>query len=208
LCTGRYYKYLLCSYLFEYSAVKKSVGGGYILSCLIKVLVPYKEEYEIIAAVLREERAKNARDSSTHDAMRIYKEEPEKKAYRAQGTRIINRDDKKLFLHHASAEDKSSALGDADSDQKFKIEGLAHREIGNENNGNQILAHITELLSMNGREYCSFSVPLRSGTAEFWPLRSSLSDHKYRQGNAQDNVQSSTKEYDVRSTQRRTMLKT
>jgi hypothetical protein len=136
--------------------------------------VPYKEEYEIIAAVLREERAKNARDSSTHDAMRIYKEEPEKKAYRAQGTRIINRDDKKLFLHHASAEDKSSALSDADSDQKVKMEGLAHREIGNEKNGNQILAHITELLSMNGQECCSFSVPLRSGTAEFWPLRSSL----------------------------------
>jgi hypothetical protein len=53
--------------LFAYEAVENSVGGGYIPSRLIKVLVPDKEEYEILADVLREERAKNSRDSSMDD---------------------------------------------------------------------------------------------------------------------------------------------
>jgi hypothetical protein len=69
-------------------------------------------------------------------------------------------------------------------------------------------------------------VALRSGTAEYAPLRNSLSDRNYRQGNEQDNVQGNTEEDDVpgntrettcratqrkitcRATQRRTMLKT
>jgi transcriptional regulator CtsR len=50
--------------LFAYGAVEKPIGGGYIPSRLIKVLVQDKEEYEILGDVLREERAKNSRDSS------------------------------------------------------------------------------------------------------------------------------------------------
>jgi hypothetical protein len=53
--------------LFEYGAVKKPVGGGYLPSRLIKVLVPDKEEYEIFTDVLREEREKNVHDSSMDD---------------------------------------------------------------------------------------------------------------------------------------------
>jgi hypothetical protein len=60
---------------------------------------------------------------------------------------------------------------------------------------------IVEPLTMNGRESCSFSVALHSGTAEYAPLRSILSDSNYRQGNAQDtaqdNVLGSTKKDDV-----------
>jgi hypothetical protein len=44
--------------LFAFGAVKKPIGGEYIPSRLIKVLVPDKEEYESLADVLREERAK------------------------------------------------------------------------------------------------------------------------------------------------------
>jgi hypothetical protein len=43
------------------------VGGGYIPSRLIKVLVPDKYKYAILADVLREAGAKNTRDSSTDD---------------------------------------------------------------------------------------------------------------------------------------------
>jgi hypothetical protein len=53
--------------LFEYGAVEKPVGGGYVPSRLIKDLVPYKDEHETLADVLREERAKNAGDSSMDD---------------------------------------------------------------------------------------------------------------------------------------------
>jgi hypothetical protein len=42
---------------------------------------------------------------------------------------------------------------------------------------------------VNGRENCSFSVALHSGTAKYTPLRSILSDSNYRQGNAQNNTQ-------------------
>jgi Reverse transcriptase (RNA-dependent DNA polymerase) len=40
-------------------------------------------------------------------------------------------------------------------------------------------------------------VALRSGTAEYVPLRKRLSDRNYRQGNEQDNVQGNTEEDDV-----------
>jgi hypothetical protein len=40
-------------------------------------------------------------------------------------------------------------------------------------------------------------VALRSGTAEYAPLRNSLFDHNHRQGNGQDNVQGNTEEVDV-----------
>jgi hypothetical protein len=40
-------------------------------------------------------------------------------------------------------------------------------------------------------------VALRSGTAEYALLRNSLSDRNCRQGNAQDNLQGNTEEYDV-----------
>jgi hypothetical protein len=98
-------------------------------------------------------------------------------------------------------EDKISAPSDADSDQKVKTEGLVQRAIGSENNGNQIIAQITELFPMNEREYCSIWVALYSGTAEYAPLQSILSDCNYRQGNAQynaqDNVLGNTTEDDV-----------
>jgi hypothetical protein len=40
-------------------------------------------------------------------------------------------------------------------------------------------------------------IALRSGTAQYAPLRNSLSDCNYRQGNEQDNVQGNTEEDDV-----------
>jgi hypothetical protein len=58
---------LLREVLFSYEAVEKPVGGGYIPSRLIKVLEPDKDEYAILADVLREARAKNIRDSSMND---------------------------------------------------------------------------------------------------------------------------------------------
>jgi hypothetical protein len=53
--------------LFAYGAVEKPVGGGYISSRLIKVLVTDKDEYAILADVLREAQAKNNRHSSMDD---------------------------------------------------------------------------------------------------------------------------------------------
>jgi hypothetical protein len=185
--------------LFAYGAVEKPIGGGYIPSRLIKVLVSDKEEYEILAGVLREERAKNSRDSSLDDE--DLQSRTSKETYRTQKTRTVDRDDKKLVLFRASAEEKSSAPSDADSDQKVDMEGLVQRAIGIENNGNQILAQITEPLPMNEREYCSVSVALHSDTVEYAPLQSIPSDCNYRQGNAksnsQDNVLGSTKENNV-----------
>jgi hypothetical protein len=58
---------LLREFLFAYGAVEKPVGGGYVPSRLIKVLVIDKDEYAILADVLREARAKNNRDSSVDD---------------------------------------------------------------------------------------------------------------------------------------------
>jgi hypothetical protein len=144
---------LLREVLFAYGAVEKPVGGSYIPSRLIKVLVPDKDEYEILADVLREARAKNNRDSNTDDEdlqSRISEE-----TYRAQRTGTIGRDDKKSFLYQASADDKISAPSDAGSDQKFKMENLAQRTIGSENNINQKPTHITEPPPINGREYFS-----------------------------------------------------
>jgi hypothetical protein len=118
---------------------------------LIRVLVPDKNEYAILADVLREARAKETSDTTIEDEdlqSRIRKE-----TYRAQRTRAIDRDDKKLlvlFLYHASAGDKSSAPCDAGRDQKVKMEGLPQRAIGSEKNGSQLFTRITEQLSMNG----------------------------------------------------------
>jgi hypothetical protein len=53
--------------LFAYGAIEKPIGRGYIPSRLIKVLVPDKDEYAILADELREERAKNYRDPSMDD---------------------------------------------------------------------------------------------------------------------------------------------
>jgi hypothetical protein len=55
------------------------------------------------------------------------------KASHAQRTRTIDRDGKKI-LYHALMDDKSSAPSDVDSDHKVKMEGLAQRAIGSENN--------------------------------------------------------------------------
>jgi hypothetical protein len=52
-------------------------------------------------------------------------------------------------------DDKTSAPSDAGSDQKVKMEGLAQRTIGSENNINQIPTHITEPPPIKGREYFS-----------------------------------------------------
>jgi hypothetical protein len=126
--------------LFAYGAVEKPVVGGYIPSRLIKVLVPDKEEYEILADVLREERAKNSRDSSMDDEDLQCRTRNE--TFRTQRTRTVERDDKKLFLYHASAEEKSSAPGDADSDQKVEMDGLAQRAIGSEKIGHLLINRI------------------------------------------------------------------
>jgi hypothetical protein len=75
--------------------------------------------------------------------------------YRAQRTGTTDRDDKKSFLYQASADDKTSAPSDAGSDQKVKMEGLAQRTIGSENNINQIPTYISEPPPINGREYFS-----------------------------------------------------
>jgi hypothetical protein len=69
------------------------------------------------------------------------------------------------------------------------MEGLAQRAIGSENIDYLLINRITEPPTVNGREKCSFSVALHSGTAEYTPLRSILSDSNYWQGNAQDNTQ-------------------
>jgi hypothetical protein len=125
--------------LFAYGAEEKPVGGGYIPSRLIKPLVPDKE-YQILANVLREERAKNSRDSSMDDE--DLQSRTSKETYRTQRTRTVDRGDKKLFLYHASAEKKSSAPSDADSDQKVEMEGLAQRAIGSENIGHLLINRI------------------------------------------------------------------
>jgi hypothetical protein len=52
---------LLREILFAYGAVKEPVGGGYIPSRLIEVLVPDKDKQAILANVLREARAKKTR---------------------------------------------------------------------------------------------------------------------------------------------------
>jgi hypothetical protein len=144
---------LLREVLFAYGAVEKPVGGGYIPSRLIKVLVPEKDGHAILADVLREARAKNNLDSSMDDE--DLQSRTSEETYRAQRTRTSNWDDKKLFVYHASADDKMSAPSDAGSDQKVKMEGLAQRTIVSENNSNQLPTHITEPPPIHGRQYFS-----------------------------------------------------
>jgi hypothetical protein len=69
------------------------------------------------------------------------------------------------------------------------MEGLAQREIGSENIGYLLINRIAEPPTVSRREVCYFLVALHSGTEEYAPLRSILSDSNYRQGNAQDNTQ-------------------
>jgi hypothetical protein len=85
--------------LFAYGAVEKPVGGGYIPSRLIKVLVPDKDEYAILADVFREARAKSNRDSSMDDEN--LQRRTSEETYRAQRTRTIDRDGKILFIYQA-----------------------------------------------------------------------------------------------------------
>jgi hypothetical protein len=160
--------------------------------------VPDEEGYEILADVLREERTKNSRDSSMNDE--DLQSRTSKETYRTQRTRTVDRDDKKLVLYHASAEEKSSAPSDTDSDQKVEMEGLAQRAIGSELIGHLLINCITEPPTVNGREICSFSVALHSGTAEYAPLRNILSDSNgpsNAQDNAQENVLGSAKKDDL-----------
>jgi hypothetical protein len=170
---GRYCKYLLCTYfygifLFAYGAVEKPVGGGYIPSRLIKALVPDKEEYEILADVLREERAKNSRDSSMDDE--DLQSRTSKETYRAQRKRTVDRDEKRLFLFHASAEEKSRAPSNAVRDQKVDMEGLAQRAIGREIIGRLLINRITEPPTVNGRDDVLVRVFYFS-RATFWHSR-------------------------------------
>jgi hypothetical protein len=65
--------------------------------------VPDKHEYAILADVLRESRAKNNSDSSMDDE--DLQSRTSEETYREQRTRTIDRDDKKLFLYQASADD-------------------------------------------------------------------------------------------------------
>jgi hypothetical protein len=83
------------------------------------VLVPDKDEYAILADVLREARAKIKSDSNMgdEDLQRRNSEE----TCRAQRTRTSDMDEKKLFRYQASADDKISAPSDAGSDQKVKL---------------------------------------------------------------------------------------
>jgi hypothetical protein len=78
---------VLLEVLFSYGAVEKPVGGGYIPSRLFKVLVPDKEEYAILADVLREARARNNRDSSMDDE--DLQSRTSEETYRAQRTRTM-----------------------------------------------------------------------------------------------------------------------
>jgi hypothetical protein len=113
--------------LFAYGAVEKPVGGGYIPSRLIKVLEPDKDEDAILADELREARAKDNRDSSMDDE--DLQSRTSEETYRAQRTRTIDRDDKKLFVYQVSADDKTSAPSYAGSDKNVKMKGLARRTI-------------------------------------------------------------------------------
>jgi hypothetical protein len=69
--------------------------------------VPDKEEFEILANVLRKEQANNSRDSSKDDEN--LQRRTSKEMYRTQRTRTVDREYKKLFLYHASADEKISA---------------------------------------------------------------------------------------------------
>jgi hypothetical protein len=91
-------------FVFRIRSSREADRRIYIPSRLIKVLVPDKDEYAILADVLREEREKNSRDSSMDDE--DLQSRTSKETYRSQRTRTVDRDDKKLFLYHASAEEK------------------------------------------------------------------------------------------------------
>jgi hypothetical protein len=82
---------LLREVLFSYGAVEKPVGGGYIPSRLIKVLVPDKDEYVILADVLRDARAKNNRDSSMNDEDRQSRTSEETYRCSAARTNVVLR---------------------------------------------------------------------------------------------------------------------
>jgi hypothetical protein len=103
--------------------------------------------------VLREARAENNRESSIDDE--DLQSRTSEETYRTQRTRTIDRDNKKLFLYQASADDKTSAPSDAGSDPNVKMEGLAKLTIWSENNSNQLATHITEPPPNYGREYFS-----------------------------------------------------
>jgi hypothetical protein len=158
--------------LFAYGAVETAVGGGYIPSRLFKVLVPARKSTKILLMCF----AKNEQriPATLVWTMRICKSRTSKETYRTQRTRTVDRDDKKLFLYHASAEEKSSAPSNAVSDQKVEMEGLAQRAIGSENIGHLLKNRIVGRPTVNGRENCSFSAALHSGTGEYAPLRSIL----------------------------------
>jgi hypothetical protein len=75
--------------------------------------------------------------------------------YNAVQSLEASRDDTKLFLHQASADDKISAPRDAGSNQNVRIEDMDQRTIESENNSNQIPTHITEPPPIYGRGYFS-----------------------------------------------------
>jgi hypothetical protein len=83
---------LLREVQFSYVSLERHVGGGYLPWRLIKVLAPAKDKYGILADVLREERAKNNRNSSMDDE--DLQSRTSEETFRAQRTRTIDRDDK------------------------------------------------------------------------------------------------------------------
>jgi hypothetical protein len=158
--------------------------------------VPDKDEYAILADGLREERAKNASDSSMDDE--DLQSRTSEETYRAQKTRTIDRDDKNIFLYHESVDDKSSAPSDAGSDQNVNMEGLAQWAIRIEKNCNQLINHITEPTTMNGRVFLSCYVLAQQSLHRYEAFSLIATTGKATfQDNAQDNVQVNTKEDDV-----------
>jgi hypothetical protein len=86
--------------------------------------------------------------------------------YNAVQSLEASRDDTKLFLHQASADEKISAPRDAGSNQNVRIEDMDQRTIESENNSNQLPTHITEPPPIYGRGY--FLPPLTSLLKKKW----------------------------------------
>jgi hypothetical protein len=92
-----------------------------IPSHLIKVLVPDKGKYAILADVLREARAKNNCDSSMDDA--DLQNRTSEEMYLAQRMRTIDRDDKNLFCftkHQRMTESAPQAMQEAIKKSRWK----------------------------------------------------------------------------------------
>jgi hypothetical protein len=173
--------------LFAYEAVENPVGRGYIPSRLIKVLVPDKEEYKILADVLREERAENY--ATLAWMMRICKAEPAKKltVHREQGRLTGMKRNHSCNTNQWMTKAVPQAMQAAITESRWMawISGRSAAKT------TEIRFFLTSQSSpqRTDEKNCSVPVALRSGTAEYTSLRIILSDRNCRQGNAQDNAQ-------------------